>query len=239
MTDSNTTNALATAGHETCFLDLSAELRNEIYELALFAADENEQATQSTAICRINFSNAAKPMVPEPGLLRSCRQARADASPMFYGRTSFQIPLIFLTKFINTTNQENLAAIQELRVHDYVSQCTKNIVSVCKAIKAIKKSKLRMDAIKVCLSRPYTQVGHAVKHRDRVYGSTLQCQWRTLVELEDYYLHLQKVQNKVVKKDRVENKYLVQAIAPKQLEDVIERVKMENSQDDELTESLR
>ncbi|KAF7196679.1 hypothetical protein HII31_02049 [Pseudocercospora fuligena] len=234
MANSSTTDSSDSNGHETCFLDLSAELRNEIYELALFP---DEQSAQPATTCQLNFSDATMPMVPEPGLLRSCSQARADASAMFYGRTSFEIPLIHLTTFINATKPENLAAIRNLRIHDYLPQSTVNVVGICKAIVAIKASPLRMDAVKVCMKPPFMRAECARKFDDRDHpGYGLQCVWKSLVELEDYNLqHLERV----VKTDSIEARWQCgQAIAPKQLEGVIERVKMTKTQDDELSESM-
>ncbi|KAK4541976.1 hypothetical protein LTR36_007176 [Oleoguttula mirabilis] len=57
-------------------LSLPAELRNEIYALALTPAPTSSL-------------DLSKPKLKEPGLLRACKQTRAEAEPIFYTSTAF------------------------------------------------------------------------------------------------------------------------------------------------------
>ncbi|CAK1366965.1 unnamed protein product [Cercospora beticola] len=56
------------------FFELSAELRNEIYELALVKSEEIEITKETFA---------------QPALLRTCRQIRAEAVQIYYSRNEF------------------------------------------------------------------------------------------------------------------------------------------------------
>lgn len=60
------------------FFELSAELRNEIYELALVESDSIEVTKENVA---------------QPGLLRTCRQTRAEAIRIYYMQNKFSFTL--------------------------------------------------------------------------------------------------------------------------------------------------
>jgi len=81
------------------FLDLSAELRNEIYELALIEPDHgviilptkywNDDDT-ITPCKHFRLSLQVHLLKPEPNILLACQQIRKEALAIYYGGNAFQ-----------------------------------------------------------------------------------------------------------------------------------------------------
>lgn len=94
---------------ESPLFKLSAELRNQIYELCLiydrplFISCTVRQQPNGAKSYNPNYSRGPKTpprLHPrEPGLLRVSRRIRSDALAMFYGRNAFQAPDADLMKF--------------------------------------------------------------------------------------------------------------------------------------------
>jgi len=84
--------------HRRGFFDLSAELRNKIYELALIKPDERAITIPVVDIETYDDNHVFKceTMVQthllqrEPYLLLVCRQTRKEALPIYYGGNAFQ-----------------------------------------------------------------------------------------------------------------------------------------------------
>ncbi|CAK3928317.1 Hypothetical predicted protein [Lecanosticta acicola] len=99
MASQDTTTAASTS-KKTTFLDLSAELRNKIYEDAL---------VQPKGIkFRYDLS-----LLTQPALTRTCRQIRHESLPIFYGQnfiTSFS--LICLMDAVSVVPQDQLEKFQ-------------------------------------------------------------------------------------------------------------------------------
>ena len=85
--------------HRCGFLDLSSELRNEIYELALIAPNKRATVMPSKVTSLGGYDFNGIPMhesivdtnliAPEPALLRVCRQTRQGGLPIYYGNNIF------------------------------------------------------------------------------------------------------------------------------------------------------
>lgn len=72
--DAQLLDPIDSAGGRCLFFELSAELRNEIYELALVSSDEIKITKETFA---------------QPALLCTCRQIRAEASKIYYVQNQF------------------------------------------------------------------------------------------------------------------------------------------------------
>lgn len=89
---------------QTTFLSLPAEIRNEIYSLALI---EDEPVKVRTV----------EPYLLEPGLLAANKQVRSEALGLWYGENDFEIdgssPAV---KFLRSTSDGKLRALRCLRI---------------------------------------------------------------------------------------------------------------------------
>ena len=95
MTDHNT--------HGTCFLDLPAELRNEIYIEALVWEDDIIGTVPNSGI-------------PEPPLLFVSRQVRSESLPVYYGSNVFVVCSYEVNELLSNLSASKVAQIRALRV---------------------------------------------------------------------------------------------------------------------------
>lgn len=89
---------------KTTFLSLPAEIRNEIYSLALVE-------------CSPVTIRSARPYLLEPGLLATNRQVRSEVLGIWYGENVFEIdgssPAV---KFLRATSDNKLRALRYLHI---------------------------------------------------------------------------------------------------------------------------
>ncbi|KAF7196551.1 hypothetical protein HII31_01921 [Pseudocercospora fuligena] len=89
--------------NRTGFLDLPAELRNKVYNLALVKS-------------RTIFIKDAKGKRRRPALLYTCRLIQAEASPIFYSTNSFQANSVASAAlFLRGLNDQLLPLLRSLR----------------------------------------------------------------------------------------------------------------------------
>lgn len=106
---------METNNHQTKsrFLGLPSELRNVVYHHVLSAHDH---------FVRIQ---ATRPLVKEPALIRTCKQIRNDAMPIFYGTKTFLSPSSSnLVHFFQRFDRRRLSLIRNLRAPsttDYIN----------------------------------------------------------------------------------------------------------------------
>lgn len=99
-----------------CFLDLSAELRNSIYGMALLddAFFNNPSAFTSRRY-----------KISEPTLLRVCKQIRDETLQVFYGANTFWCNDTYITRrFLRGLSPRKLAALRNVHcsvVSEFVS----------------------------------------------------------------------------------------------------------------------
>ena len=95
--------SLSREGQDTTFLDLPAEMRNEIYGYAI-------PCQQLIAV------NHTQPYLLEPNLLAVNRQVRSETLPFFYGENDFQIqgssPAVKFLRSLSTQKTRSLRSLQ-------------------------------------------------------------------------------------------------------------------------------
>ena len=83
------------------FLDLPAEIRNEMYELALTYDEDSTNFTVHDRGDFAGYSNAVKGACKQPALTRVSRTVRRETLPIFYGENIFKVNVIGLPSHLS------------------------------------------------------------------------------------------------------------------------------------------
>ncbi|KAF2164864.1 hypothetical protein M409DRAFT_24769 [Zasmidium cellare ATCC 36951] len=134
---------------KTCFLDLPVEIRNSVYTLALVNdKDPNGYDPEITYTRR---------WIPEPALLRACRQIRDEALPVFYGANIFQcLSTHNAIQFLRGLTPKKLAALRTVHCTLSSGNLSANYFANLKSqmqniVGIFRGSSLRYDAIQVAI----------------------------------------------------------------------------------------
>lgn len=131
---------------KTCFLDLSAELRNSIYELALL---------EDAFFNNPNAFTSRRYKITEPALLRVCRQVRDESLHVFYGANTFWCNDTYITRrFLRALSPRKLAALRKVHcsvVSEFVSvgQFTRLKGEVRDLVRDFRHTPLNLDALRI------------------------------------------------------------------------------------------
>lgn len=104
------------AGKKTCFLDLPAEIRNTVYQMALVKADiitlpDDVPGSRSSAQWYLH----------EPALLAASSQIRHEALPVFYSNNTFQAPYSGAAcVFFQQLGSERCKMLRHLRAFNFL-----------------------------------------------------------------------------------------------------------------------
>ncbi|KAK4494113.1 hypothetical protein PRZ48_014411 [Zasmidium cellare] len=157
------------SGSKKCLMDLPPELRNSIYEMAVLKDKLFDDG--NTDIYYKRFK------IPEPGLLRVCKQIRDEALPIFYGDNIFRCANMYSTvKFLCRLSPRKLAALRTVHCSVFTGELVysgylESLKAVVRRfVKDFRDSKLHLDAIRI-----------PIRIRGEPQSRYVSCQ-----ELEDY-----------------------------------------------------